>query len=525
MKILLSDPIEQVCVDILMSEGFEVDAKPNLPPDQLRAIIADYDGLIVRSGTKVTAEIIAAATKLKIIGRAGAGVDNVDVEAATRRGIVVMNTPGGNTISAAEHTMSLLLSMARNIPQANESIRQGKWDRKSFTGTELLEKTIGIVGLGKIGREVASRCQAFGMKTIGYDPVLSAEVAAKGKIELVSLDEIFMRSDFITLHTPLTDETKGLIGDASLVKCKNGVRIINCARGGIVDEQALLRGLQSGKVAGAALDVFEKEPPGDQPLLKHPRVIATPHLGASTEEAQEKVARQIAVQVADMLKERGLAGAVNGEALQLALRKELKPFVALAEKLGSLLAQLMNGQLKKISVTCSGAFLSPSLDLITAAVLKGAFGKLISEPVNLVNAQMIAREMGLVVYEERESEHPSYLHLVTVRYETDKEARRFSGTVFSNTHARLVRIDDYHLEVNPEGFLLFYTNIDRPGMLASVGAALAVEEINIAGLSLGRNKPGQRALTVINVDTPLPEDILRKVGKIDGVFDVKAVRL
>ncbi|MBF8296514.1 MAG: SerA [Bacteroidetes bacterium] len=525
MKILLSDPIEQVCVDILMSEGFEVDAKPNLPPDQLRAIIADYDGLIVRSGTKVTAEIIAAATKLKIIGRAGAGVDNVDVEAATRRGIVVMNTPGGNTISAAEHTMSLLLSMARNIPQANESIRQGKWDRKSFTGTELLEKTIGIVGLGKIGREVASRCQAFGMKTIGYDPVLSAEVAAKGNIELVSLDEIFMRSDFITLHTPLTDETKGLIGDASLVKCKNGVRIINCARGGIVDEQALLRGLQSGKVAGAALDVFEKEPPGDQPLLKHPRVIATPHLGASTEEAQEKVARQIAVQVADMLKERGLAGAVNGEALQLALRKELKPFVLLAEKLGSLLAQLMNGQLKKISVTCSGAFLSPSLDLITAAVLKGAFGKLISEAVNLVNARMIAHEMGLVVHEERESEHPSYLHLVTVRYETDKEARRFAGTVFSNTHARLVRIDDYHLEVNPEGFLLFYTNIDRPGMLASVGATLAVEKINIAGLSLGRDKPGQRALTVINVDSPLPEDILRKVGKIDGVFDVKAVRL
>jgi len=525
VKILLSEPIEQVCVDILTAEGFEVDAKPNLPPDQLRAIIADYDGLIVRSGTKVTAEIIAAATNLKIIGRAGAGVDNVDVEAATRRGIVVMNTPGGNTISAAEHTMSLLLSMARNIPQANESIRQGKWDRKSFTGTELLEKTIGIVGLGKIGREVATRCQAFGMKTIGYDPVLSAEVAAKGNIELVSLDEIFKRSDFITLHTPLTDETKGLIGDASLVKCKNGVRIINCARGGIVDEQALLRGLQSGKVAGAALDVFEKEPPGDQPLFKHPRVIATPHLGASTEEAQEKVARQIAVQVADMLKERGLAGAVNGEALQLALKKELKPFVLLAEKLGSLLAQLMNGQLKKISVTCSGAFLSPSLDLVTAAVLKGAFGKLISEPVNLVNALMIAREMGLAVYEERESEHPSYLHLVTVRYETDKESRRFSGTVFSNTHARIVRIDDFHFEVNPEGFLLFYTNVDRPGMLASVGATLAVEKINIAGLSLGRDKPGQRALTVINVDSPLTEEILRKVEKIEGVFDVKAVRL
>ena len=525
MKILLSDPIEHVCSDILISEGFEVASKPNLPPEQLKAIIAEYDVLIVRSGTKVTADIIGAAPNLKIIGRAGAGVDNVDVDAATRHGIVVMNTPGGNTISAAEHTMSLLLSMARNIPQANESMREGKWDRKSFTGTELLEKTIGIVGLGKIGREVATRCQAFGMTTIGYDPVLSAEVAAKGKIELVSLDEIFKRSDFITLHTPLTDETKGLIGDTSLVKCKNGVRIINCARGGIVDEQALLRGLQSGKVAGAALDVFEKEPPGDQPLFKHPRVIATPHLGASTEEAQEKVARQIAVQVADMLKERGIAGAVNGEALQLALKKELKPFVQLAEKLGSLLAQVMVGQLKKISVTCSGGFLSPSLDLVTAAVLKGAFAKLISEPVNLVNARMIAREMGLAVDEERESEHPSYMHLVTVRYETDKEMRRFAGTVFSNTHARIVRIDDFHFEVNPEGFLLFYTNIDRPGMLASVGATLADEKINIAGLSLGRDRPGQKALTVINVDNPLTASVLQRVGKIEGVSDVRSVQL
>jgi len=525
MKILLSDPIEQVCSDILTSEGFEVDSKPNLPPEQLKKIIADYDGLIVRSGTKVTADVIAAGTNLKIIGRAGAGVDNVDVEAATRRGIVVMNTPGGNTISAAEHTMSLLLSLARNIPQANQSLREGKWDRKSFTGTEVLEKTIGIVGLGKIGREVAIRCQAFGMKTIGYDPVLSAEVAAKANIELVTLEEIFKRSDFITLHTPLTDETRGLIGDTSLVKCKNGVRIINCARGGIVDEQALLRGLQSGKVAGAALDVFEKEPPGDQPLIQHPHLIATPHLGASTEEAQEKVARQIAVQVADMLKERGVAGAVNGEALQLALKKELKPFVALAEKLGSLIAQLMNGQLKKISVTCSGAFLSPSLDLMTAAVLKGAFAKLTSEPVNLVNARMIAREMGLAVDEERESEHPSYMHLVTVRYETDSEARRFAGTVFSNTHARIVRIDDFHFEVNPEGTLLFYSNIDKPGMLASVGATLAEGKINIAGLSLGRDKPGKRALTVINVDNPLSEDVLRKVERIEGVSEVKVVRL
>ncbi|HTY39280.1 MAG TPA: phosphoglycerate dehydrogenase [Bacteroidota bacterium] len=525
MKILLSDPIEKVCSDILAAEGYEVVSRPNLSPEQLKGIIADCDVLIVRSGTKVTADIIAAAPNLKIIGRAGAGVDNVDVDAATRRGIIVMNTPGGNTISAAEHTMSLLLSMARNIPQANESIRSGKWDRKSFTGTELLEKTIGIVGLGKIGREVAIRCQAFGMTTIGYDPVLSSEVAAKSGIELVSLDEIFKRSDFITLHTPLNDETRGLINDASLVKCKTGVRIVNCARGGIVDEQALLRGLESGKVAGAALDVFEKEPPGDQPLIKHAHLIATPHLGASTEEAQEKVARQIAIQVVDMLKERGISGAVNGEALQLALRKELKPFVSLAEKLGSLLAQLMAGKLRKISVTCSGGFLSPSLDLVTAAVLKGALLRLTSEQVNLVNARMIAREMGLALDEERESDHPSYMHLVSIKYETDKEVRRFAGTVFNNVHARIVRIDDFHFEVNPEGSLLFYSNIDRPGMLASVGAILAEQRINIAGLSLGRDKPGKKALTVINVDTPVTAEVLERVGRIDGVSDVRAVEL
>ena len=525
MKILLSDPIEKICADMLRAEGFEVDARPNLSPDELKKIIPAYDGLVVRSGTKVTADLISAGLNLKVIGRAGAGVDNIDVEAATRRGIVVMNTPGGNTISAAEHTMSMLLSLARNIPQAHESLRQGKWDRKSYTGTELLEKTIGIVGLGKIGREVAFRCQAFGMKVIGFDPVLSADVASKANIEPVSLEALFERSDFITLHTPLTDETKGLIGEESLARCKSGVRIVNCARGGIIDEPALLRGLESGKVAGAALDVFEKEPPGENPLLKHPHLIATPHLGASTEEAQEKVARQIATQIGDMLKERGIAGAVNAEALHLSLKKELKPYVVLAEKLGSLVAQLMNGKMKKISITCSGAFLSSSLELMTAAVLKGLFAKLLSEPVNLVNAPTIAREMGLAIDEERESENPSYKHLVTVRTETDRESRRFAGTVFSDTYARLVRVDDFHFEVNPEGFLLFYTNIDRPGMLASVGATLADEKINIAGLSLGRDKPGQKALTVINVDTALTDQVLGKLQKIDGVFEVRSVWL
>jgi len=525
MHILISDPVDPVCVDLLRAEGFQVDLRPNLPPDELTRAIDAYDALIIRSGTQVTAEVIAAGKRLKVIGRAGAGVDNVDVDAATRRGIVVMNTPGGNTIAAAEHTLSLLLSLCRNIPQANESLKLGKWERSKYVGTELFEKTIGIIGLGKIGREVALRCQAFGMRTIGYDPVTSAEVAAKMRIDLVSLDELYRRSDFITVHTPLTDDTRGLIGDGAIASCKEGIRIINCARGGIVDEGALLRGLNSGKIGGAALDVFEKEPPGHHPLLQHPRVIATPHLGASTEEAQEKVARQIAVQVADFLRERGVSGAVNAETLRTSLEKEVKPFVLLAQKIGSLIAQLMNGRLKKVVVTCSGSLLLQSQELLSAAALKGILSHVMSEPVNLVNALVIVEEVGLVVERQKDSERDSYLNLLTVRYETNKEARRFSGTVFGNIHPRIVRIDDFHFEVNPEGHLLFYSNIDRPGMLAGVGAILAAERINIAGLSLGREEPGRKALTVISVDDAIPSSVLKKLGEMEGVFEVRAVKL
>ncbi|MBI4428395.1 MAG: phosphoglycerate dehydrogenase [Ignavibacteriales bacterium] len=525
MKILISDPIEQVCVDLLTSEGFIVDFKPSRPFEELRGMISDYDALIVRSSTQVSSELLSVGKKLKVIGRAGAGVDNIDVDAATRRGVIVMNTPGGNTVSTAEHTMSLLLSLARNIPQANDSLRHGKWDRKKFIGTELLGKTIGVIGLGKVGREVAVRCQAFGMTTIGFDPLLSAEVAGKAHIELVSLSEVFQRSDFISVHTPLNDDTKGLLGDKEIAKCKTGVRIINCARGGIVDEAALRRGLESGKVAGAALDVFEHEPPGEHPLLKNPKVVATPHLGASTEEAQEKVARQIALQVADALKERGVSGAVNAEAIQVAMRKELQPFVALAEKLGALQAQLMRGQLRKVTIACSGSFVTQATELITAAALKGLFSHLLTEPVNLINAPVIAKEMGITIDEERESDHAAYTHLVALTYQTDVEKRKFAGTVFGNSQVRIVQIDDYHMEIHPDGCLLLYKNVDKPGMLAQVGAELAKASINIAGLALGRDKPGEKALTVMNVDSSIPIQTLQKLEQIDGVFEVRTAKL
>ncbi len=493
MKVLIADQIDKVCSDVFRSEGFEVIESPGLSLPALKEAVSDVDALVVRSATQVTAEVLTAGRSLKVVGRAGAGVDNIDADAATRRGIVVMNTPGRNTVSTAEHTMSMLLSLSRNIPQAFDSLRRGEWDRKRFVGTELQGKTIGIIGLGKIGREVAVRCQSFGLITIGFDPVLAGDVAAKLNIELVALEELYARSDFITVHTPLNDETRGLINDSALERCKQGVRLINCARGGIIDEGALLKGLESGKVAGAALDVFVEEPPRENLLLKNPRVIATPHLGASTEEAQEKVARQIAVQI--------------------------------AEKLGSLAAQLAGGKLKRISITTAGPSVTQSGELISAAVLKGVLSHHLTEPVNLINAPILAKEMGVVMSERKEADGGSYTNLIKVEYESAQGKRIAAGTVFGNSHPRIVRVDEYYLEILPEGNLLFYRNIDRPGMLASVGATLAAAGINIGGLALGRDNPGERAVTIVNIDTPIPPTVLKNLEKIDGVFEVKQVKL
>ena len=527
MKILITDSIEKSCVDILTREGFEVDQKPGLPPDEIKKIIHEYVALIVRSGTKVTSDIIEKASTMKIIGRAGAGVDNIDTAAASRKGIVVMNTPGGNTISTAEHTFSLLMSLSRNIPNAHASLVAEKWERKKFMGTELLGKTLGVVGLGKVGHEVALRAQAFGMTTIGYDPVLSADVAAKMNVELVSLDEIYRRSDYITVHTPLNNETKGLLNDETIAKCKKGVRLINCARGGIIDEGALLRALESGQVAGAALDVYTAEPPKDFALVKHPKVVATPHLGASTEEAQEKVAIQIAEQIADALKDRGIVGAVNATALQAGIPQEIKPFLSLAEKLGMLQAQVMNGKLKELSIELRGELLHKHAELLKAGVLRGLLSKLIQiqEPINYINAPVVAQSLSVRVSEKKEADIETYTNLFTIAYKTDVEERSFSGTVFAGKYLKLVKLDKYYIEGTPDGTFLYYTNIDRPGMLAKVGTILAEANINIAGLSLGRTGAGERALTVISVDNAIPEEVLNSVKALDGVFHAKVVTL
>ena len=525
MKILISDQLEQSCIDILVHEGFTVDSRPGLSPGELHQVVGEYDGLVVRSATKVTAEVIAHAARMKVIGRAGTGSDNIDIEAATRRGILVMNTPGGNTVSAAEHTVSMLLSLARNIPQAHMSLVRGEWERKKFTGTEVFEKTLGVVGLGKIGREVASRCMGLGMKVLGYDPVLAPDAASRLGIGLVNLPELFRRADFITVHTPLTPETKGLLNDETIARCKKGVRIVNCARGGIVDEKALLRALESGHVGGAALDVFEKEPPKENPLLRHPRVIATPHLGASTEEAQEKVAVQIAHEIADALHGRAYAGVVNGSAMLLTLKEEVRPYITLAEKLGHIAAQLASGKLKRVTVAASGDIVTSAIELMKAGVLKGILSHSQPEPVNFINAPFLADELGLAVGEMREPEGGNYPNLLSVRYVTDSGVKECGGTVFGSSSVRLVTIDGFRFEVRPEGDLLVYYNEDRPGMLARVGAVLAKHNVNIAGVSLGRSAVGANALTVMNIDSPIPAAAMGELVSLDGVSGLKAVHL
>jgi len=525
-KVLITDPVDDACVDVIKEEGFTVEKKTGLDEDQIIEIIGDYHVLIVRSGTQVTQKIIDRADNLKIIGRAGTGVDNIDIDAATRRGIIVMNTPGGNTVSTAEHAISMLMAMARNIPQACASLRKGEWDRKIYRGVELYGKTIGIVGLGKVGKEVATRLQGFDMKVIGYDPLVSDDAISKLNIEAVSIEEILRRSDYITLHTPLTDNTRGLLNSETLQQCKRGVRIINCARGGIVDEGALLDSLNSGQVGGAALDVFEHEPPpADYELLQHPKVVVTPHLGASTVEAQEKVAIQIAHQIADALKERSLVGAVNASAAQFSIREDHKPYLLLAERMGRIVGQLVEGKLKSITFATGGNGLHSSFDILKSAMLRGVLSPRLDYPVNDVNAPYFARELGIGLSDRKDDATGNYSQLITVEYETEKEKRKIMGTVFGAHAIRIVQMDDYRVEIEPSGYMLFYWNIDRPGMLASVGSVLANAGINIAGLSLGRKAIGSEALTIIDLDNEVPASVVDEIAKIDGVINPRLVKV
>lgn len=525
-KILISDSVDEKCTSILLSAGFAVDYKTDLSKDDLLKIISDYNALIVRSSTQVDAELIEKMDKMEVIGRAGAGVDNINLKAATRKGILVMNTPGGNTISAAEHTIALMLAASRKIPQANISLHLKKWDRKRFQGSELFGKTLGLIGLGKIGKEVAIRAKAFGMKIISYDPIVSAESISDLDLQIVSLEEIWKNSDIISVHTPLNERTKYLISSDEISKCKTGVIIINCARGGIVNEKDLLAALKEGKVGAAGLDVFEKEPPDFKSgLLQHPLVVSTPHLGASTEEAQQKVAVQIAEQIVEYFKTGSAAGAVNASLTKEITNENLKAFLKLSEILGNILSQLRNDTLIKLSISFYGELLKNSSKLFSTAFLKGFLSEELDTSVNFINANFLAEEMKIVLDEITKSENKQYTNLLETDIETNSSKWKFSGTVFGNHEVRVVEINDYPVEFKPEGNILIYRNIDKPGMLASVSSELSKANINIASLSLGRKSEGDYALAVVNIDSPISDDLKKSISSIEGIKDIYSVRI
>jgi D-3-phosphoglycerate dehydrogenase len=526
-RVLLSDSLSQAGTDILASHPeLEVDIRPGLKPAELAAIIAPYDALVIRSATRVTREIIDAARNLKLIGRAGIGVDNVDLEAATRRGIVVMNSPLGNSVTTAEHTISMLMALARHIPAANTALKNGKWERSKFTGTEVCNKTLGVIGLGNIGRIVADRAIGLKMKVIGCDPFLTAEAAAKIGVELVTPDEVFRRSDFITVHVPLTDETRGLVGRAAFEKMKKGVRIINCARGGIVDENGLADAVKSSKVAGAALDVFVEEPPAiDNPLLKLDNVIVTPHLGAATEEAQVQVAVDIAKQVADFLLEGIVRQAVNIPAVSPKELEVLGPHLTLGERLGRLAAQLISEAPLEVTVGLGGEAAGLKAEPITAAVVKGLLGSFLDETLNYVNAPFIARERGIRINETRSRESADFVNSLTVAVRTAAGQHEVAGAVLGNHAMRLIRIDGYRVEAVPEGYFLMLHNRDVPGVVGAVGTLLGQAGINIAGLELGRDRAGGMALSLVEVDGPVPAAVLERLKTVAAITSATLLKL
>jgi D-3-phosphoglycerate dehydrogenase len=527
MKILISDKLADEGVDVLKKvAAFQVDCKFGIRPEELKAIIADYDALIIRSGTKVTADIIESGSRLKFIGRAGVGVDNVDLKVATRRGIVVMNTPGGNTTSTAEHAMSLILSLSRNIPQAHMSIKSGKWDRARFSGVELHGKLLGIVGLGRVGSAVAKMAKAFGMKTIAYDPYISLEIASEMEVEMVELKDLFARSDFITIHTPKNSETKNLISDKEFATMKTSVRVINCARGGIIDEGALVRALENNVIAGCALDVYESEPVApDHPLLKFDNCVLTPHLGASTSEAQVNVAIEIAETVRDALLGKGIVNAANFPSVDGEAYKVLAPYIDLAERMGRFAGQLITGGIKEIEVTYSGVMTKHKVAPVTMALIYGLLAPIMGETVNAVNALDIAKERAIDIREIQSNREGEFVNLVRVDVVTDKETFSIWGTLSSNHQPRIVRMNKIYVEAIPDGYMLFITNNDRPGIVGAVGTILAQDNINIAGITFGREVPGGLVISVVNIDGEVSEKALGRLRKTKDILSVKVVKV
>ena len=521
-KVLISDQMSPKAAEIFRARGLEVDEITGLSKDELLKIIGNYDGLAIRSSTKATREVIAAATNLKVIGRAGIGVDNVDITAASAAGVVVMNTPFGNSITTAEHAIALMFALARQLPEADTSTQAGKWEKNRFMGVELTAKTLGLIGAGNIGSIVADRALGLKMKVIAYDPFLTPERAETLGIEKVTLDELLARAEFITLHTPLTDSTRNILSAENLAKTRKGVRIINCARGGLIDEVALKAGLDSGHIGGAALDVFVEEPAKASPLFGTPNFISTPHLGASTDEAQVNVAIQVAEQMSDFLLTGGVTNALNVPSLSAEEAPRLRPYMALAEKLGLLIGQLSGEGLSAVTVEVEGAAAELNIKPITAAVLAGLM-RPHSDTVNMVNAPFLARERDIEIAEVRHERDTDYHTLVRVTVRTPDGERSVAGTLFGNRDPRLVEIIGINIEAELKGAMLFVVNEDKPGFIGRIGTTLGEAGVNIGTFHLGRRNAGSEAVLLLSVDGSIPEPLLWTVCRLPGVKTVKAL--
>ncbi|THG42130.1 phosphoglycerate dehydrogenase [Sphingomonas olei] len=522
-KVLISDKMDPKAAQIFRERGVEVDEITGKTPDELKAMIGQYDGLAIRSSTKVTKDILEAATNLKVVGRAGIGVDNVDIPAASAKGVVVMNTPFGNSITTAEHAIALMFALARDLPEADKSTQAGKWEKNRFMGVEVTGKTLGLIGAGNIGSIVADRALGLKMKVVAYDPFLTEERAIELGVQKVTLDELLARADFITLHTPLTDQTRNILSAENLAKTKKGVRIINCARGGLIDEAALKQGLDSGHIGGAALDVFVTEPAKESPLFGTPNFISTPHLGASTTEAQVNVAIQVAEQMADYLVSGGVTNALNMPSLTAEEAPKLKPYMSLAEKLGSLVGQLAHGAIDRISIHMEGAAAELNPKPLTSAVLKGFLGTQ-TDTVNMVNAPLLARERGMEVREIRTEREGDYHTLLRVSVRTADGERSVAGTLFGDQAARLVELFGIKVEADLTGAMLYVVNEDAPGFIGRLGTTLGEAGVNIGTFHLGRRQAGGEAVLLLSVDQPVTAELLATVKALPGVKTAMGLR-
>ncbi len=526
-RVLISDQLAEEGLAVFSeTPSIEVEHRHGIDPDELRRILPEYDALIIRSATKVTADLLEVADKLRVIGRAGIGVDNIDLQAATARGVIVMNTPEGNAITTAEHAIALMMSLARRIPQADASLRAGRWERSAFSGSELYNQILGVVGLGNIGSIVADRARGLRMRVIAFDPLVSEERAERLGVTLVSMNDLLERSDFITVHVPLTKDTRGLLGAKAFEKIKPGVLIINAARGGVVDETALLAAIESGKVRGAALDVFEQEPvPQDHPLLQRDEVVVTPHLGAATSQARLNVAVAVAEQVRDYLMDGIVRNAVNLPAISPEQIDEIRPFLALGERLGRFQGQLARDGIEEVEVEYAGEIAEFNVQPVTLAVLKGLIEPWVGERVNYVNAPHLAQQKGIRVIESKATVPQDFVSLLTIRVRSGGRTRLIAGTLFGRTQPRVVRVDDFMLEAIPEGATLLIYNQDRPGVVGRVGGALGTAGINIVRMQLGLHPKGHEALQLLNVD-PMPSDeVVEALRALPEVITVELVEL